>query len=276
MNSKSCFILGLPEAGKSTYLGALTYLLLQGDPNTKLRLAKYSGNQAYLVSLANHWSSYDRVPRTYSSTPNEFLDICVLDQETEEEFQIKVPDLSGEVFQNLYRDREITSDVADCIKESNGILFFINPSNITEPDLISKNPLKTTSSIQNQRDPVKSDATEVQLVELLQFIDYLKNEPTIPVIIAISAWDTVANDTPEMFIKERTPLLWQYLTSNSDKFYVRYYGISAQGGALNKENEVDELVAKYASTPSKRAFIVDDKGIRSHDITLPLWEAMNN
>lgn len=52
--SKTCFILGLPAAGKTSYLAALAYSLQQRRVETKLHWAKFSGNQQYLGNLAKY------------------------------------------------------------------------------------------------------------------------------------------------------------------------------------------------------------------------------
>ena len=89
----------------------------------------------------------------------------------------------------------------------------------------------------------KDDPTQVQLVELLQFVRYLRNDQKLNLTIVISAWDLLEAQShkwkPQDLVKKELPLLWQYAKSNSDIFSVMYYGVSAQGGKLN---ETDRLL----------------------------------
>ena len=131
-----------------------------------------------------------------------------------------------------------------------------------------------------EREAGKTDPTEVQLVELLQDIDYLTNNErcaTIPLVIVVSAWDVAEKkySTPEDCLVARTPLLWQYLKANNDVFAVSYFGVSAQGGAFESEGAINELYNQFEDCPAERIIVVDNTGKRSHDITLPLWEEDN-
>lgn len=59
--SKSCFIIGLPAAGKTSYLAALAYSLEQQNIPTKLQWKSFSGNQQYLTKLAEKWLTAEAV-----------------------------------------------------------------------------------------------------------------------------------------------------------------------------------------------------------------------
>ncbi len=59
------------------------------------------------------------------------------------------------------------------------------------------------------------------------------------IAIVLSAWDKVEEEgqSPERFVGERLPLLKQYLDSGADGWQWKVYGVSAQGGDYEKENE---------------------------------------
>ncbi|MGN1157269.1 MAG: hypothetical protein ACI4TK_13930 [Agathobacter sp.] len=280
-DSKSCFILGLPSAGKTSYLAALAYSLQQKQVETKLHWAIFSGDQQYLANLAQTWLTAEPVSRTSIGLQQEKLTICLSDCEGER-FDITFPDLSGETFQKQYVDREIDESLANSIISGSGVLLFINPKEIIEPVLISELPLTTrfktdTNTDIQERNPAKDDPTEVQIVALLQDIAFLLENKKVPLAIIVSAWDIVENaySIPETCIKERTPLLWQFLKANDDIFSTLYYGVSAQGGSLDTPEESEILIGQYEEKPAERVVVVNNAGERSHDITLPLWEVMN-
>jgi hypothetical protein len=85
--------------------------------------------------------------------------------------------------------------------------------------------------------------------------------------LMISAWDVVeqTDKTPEEWLKEELPFLWQFLTSNSQSFHVQVFGISAQGGDLNDEARTSLL----EKVPSER-IKVKVGGYLSSDLSQPL------
>lgn len=281
-NSKSCFILGLPAAGKTSYLSALAYSLQQGVIETKLHWNRYSGNQQYLANLSTTWAAAESVSRTSISNQQNCLSLCLKDNDNNV-YNVTFPDLSGETFQKQYTDHEIEDFLAESIIESEGILLFINPQRIVSPALISDLPLKTRLlPIENQnkfeRNPSQDDPTEVQLVSLLQDIMFIRCEKKCSLIIIVSAWDTVKEyqTIPEKFISKHMPFLWQFVKANDKMFSTSFYGVSAQGGSYDTPEQSEQLVSQYMEKPAERILVVNSHGEELHDITLPLWEAMNN
>lgn len=301
MKSGSCFILGLPAAGKTSYLAALAYSLEQTDIQTKFKWDRFTENHQYLTLLSETWAKGEKVPRTNSGTEQERLHLQLLDSEGQV-FQVVFPDLSGETFQKQYRSREMEEDLAAQIAACGSIMLFINPGNTKEPELISElpahiraEPLPEDSAQESAgQSPVEAPPAEdtptdaastettptaVQLVVLLQDILFLlenREINSIPFAVIVSAWDIVTDcENPEQCVKKRLPLLWQYLHTHRDQLKVSYYGVSAQGGRLNSEEEAERLLEKHSAAPVKRILVVDSAGERSHDITLPLWNVMH-
>ena len=282
-NSKSCFILGLPEAGKTSYLAALAYSLEQREVDTFLKWGKYTGDHQYIANLEQKWLAAEPVERTSVALQKNCLSMKLSDTEGNE-YNVSFPDLSGEIFQSQYVDREINRDLADIIKSSDGCILFINPESLIEPTSISDLPVQTgdvqsVPSYHRKREPLKDDPTEVQLITLLQDIQFLQDCSYLNLVVAISAWDIIENqqyNLPQDFLHQRTPLLYQFLTSNSDFIKTTYYGISAQGGDYAKDGVVDHLVSQYEDSPVKRIIVVNSEGKSGHDLTIPLWTAMNS
>lgn len=275
MKEKKCFIMGLPEAGKTTYLAALWYVL-KNSRNNKLTVKKYTGDLSYLTKISAKWVNTEEIERTKPTYEQKSI-VLTLENDKKDIISLSFPDLSGESFQLQYEKRETEKELAKFVKESEGILLFINPENIKEPFLISEIPKSAWANGEDEnmecatRNPKETDPTQVILVELLQFVMYMRNENLINVGIIISAWDLVRNyKTPEDFIKNRLPLLWQYIFSNSKYLKVSLYGISAQGGSFDNR---DELLKN--ENPCERIIVVDNTGKISNDITLPLSMVVN-
>lgn len=279
MENKKCFILGLPAAGKTTYLAALAYSLQQTDIQTKLHWCNFTANHQYLTQMAEKWLEARIFPRTSEASQVDKLTLELQD-DLENKYSVTFPDLSGEIFQRQYTDREMDNDIVELIKESDGIMLFINPADILEPEWIPNIPAQIRSNQSEEYDDETyegNDLTEVQLVELVQFINYIMDRNKINLTVIISAWDLVEPrySNPEKFIKERIPLLWQYLFANPDYFNTKYFAVSAQGGKIETDQDAIELIEKFEN-PVERIMVVNNNGEKNHDLSLLLWLSMNS
>jgi hypothetical protein len=282
MNKNKCFIMGLPGAGKTTYLAALWYCL-DYQSNNKLVIEKYTGDHSYLSSISKKWANVEEISRTTPEFEKQSIVLTLKDKKNNN-IEISFPDLSGESFQSQYENREAKKEHAGFIKNSSGILLFINSGEITEPFFISEVAPELREKEKNQgqnefktRNPRKDDPTQVQIVELLQLITFIRNSDKVDLCLIISAWDLVDKVipidkyTPENFVKDKMPLLWQYLITNNEYFRVTYYGISAQGGKLEDSERLQEI-----NNPYERIIIVDNEGNRYNDITMPLYTIVSS
>lgn len=273
MEDKQCFIIGLPNAGKSTFLAALWYSLFHGK-NNKLKYHKLEGNLAYLQKLSSNWANAQVLNRTIPGEEKE--NITLMLKRGDMEFELNLPDRSGETFQNHYTNRTMSEDLATYISESEAMMLFINTMDVKDitfhadlgSDLLGTGNDITTSH--ESRD-IKNDPMQVQLVDLLQFVEHIRKGEMIKLGVMLSAWDELIGSeyesAPESFVQKRMSLLWQFLRSNSQIFECQYWGVSAQGGKIEPEN-MDELLGYL--DPTERIFLVNNNGQRSKDITEPI------
>lgn len=278
MNTEKYFIMGLPAAGKTTYLAALWYVL-DNSTDSSLKIKNYAGDHTYITNIANKWANVDELPRTQKSTEELKIELS-LKSSHDENITLAFPDLSGESFQDQYEDRVVKVKHAKLIKDCSGVFLFVHPDKIKEPFLISDIPTRIRNGITEDTSTEKKTwnpkeaPTQVQLVELLQFLTFLRNGQPVRLAIVVSAWDRIdkaqKDVTPEYFIKKRLPLLWQYLMSNSEYLSITYYGVSAQGGDLSESEKLLEI-----TNPCDRITIIDNEGNRFKDITLPISWILN-
>lgn len=120
-------------------------------------------------------------------------------------------------------------------------------------------------------------SSQSKLVDLLQMISLnSKAGKPLRLGLVISAWDVVIKNEPEIapskWIGQAAPLLQQFVSMNPERFEVRAFGISAQGG----DNQADGESLRMLDDPSKRIIVVGpDCG--EHDITAPLaWILKSN
>ena len=272
---KKCFIAGLPSAGKTTFLAAL-WNLINHDPDAKLKLNKIENGQ-YLASLSNKWANMEPLERTVPS--GEQADISIkLEMSNRTIFDLQLPDLSGETFQSQYEMREITEEVAKYIEDADAVLFFINVNSIKLLGLISEQTFSrssTPSTNDVNRNPKEDDPIQIQVIELLQFILFIRKNKMLKIGFMFSAWDLIKsklNDIkPEQFLEERMNMLWQFCQANQDSIEYQTWGISAQGGSFN---EKDLLLDK--EYPYERIFVEGNDGYKGCDLTLPLYLLMGD
>lgn len=271
MKENKCFIMGLPNAGKTTFLAALWYVIYNGENNAQLELLRIEGNANYLARLSSQWLECKPLARTKRGEEKKEITIYLTDNK--ENYTLQFPDLSGETFQNWYTQRKVEDSLAVQVQEANSILFFINVKDVVEPYLINDaNQYLDDGAAENvghPRNKIKDDPVSVQIIELLQFISILKKTQSIKLGIVFSAWDLIERDTrrPEEYAKQELPLLWQFLKTNTNYFEVSYWGLSALGGSI----EDTEKLLSYAS-PYERLKVVDNDMKETHDITSIMYK----
>lgn len=293
MEDKHCFIIGLPNAGKSTFLAALWYSLFHCK-NNKMKYSKLEGNLNYLKTLSNTWANVQVLNRTLPGEEKENLAITL--ERGDSQLRLNLPDRSGETFQSHYTNRKISKDLMAYIYKADAIMLFINVADVkdityhsdmdsdilgeVEDETESKDENETNRTSEDEGDGTKhqaflrdekNDPMQVQIVDLLQFIETIRDEKSVKLGVILSAWDQLMGSeyesTPELFVKKKMSLLWQFLQSNHQLFKCEYWGISAQGGTLEPENV--EKLQNYLD-PTERIFVLANDGQKSKDITEPI------
>ncbi|HBJ34300.1 MAG TPA: hypothetical protein DDZ51_05945 [Planctomycetaceae bacterium] len=273
---KKQFLIGLPGAGKTTFLAALWHVLFESDVDGCLRFSHLDGDTAYLNKIRDTWSNVNQSDRTQigmEQVTSIFINDPVLDATTE----VVIPDMSGEAFEQQWTDRTASSGYVASIRQSIGGLLLIHP-HVREESLISaaEGLIKNIGigslleKVAEENLPVpwesRNAPTQVQLVDLLQFVQKLCEGRSIRLAVVVSAWDLINEKNPNIWVEKRLPLLHQFLTANQDVFETTCFGVSAQGGKIpDKKTTLEQIVA-----PSHRIKVVHGQGVSSHDITLPL------
>ena len=120
---KKCIIVGLPGAGKSTYIGAFWAIEKDGKTGHKLVCSKYPEDSVYLDSLKSSWKKQKEVSRTSQLDVKEIIfELSLLS--SSDEITLCVPDFKGEKFQSLIQNN-IDPEVDKWFKESDSVMFFL-------------------------------------------------------------------------------------------------------------------------------------------------------
>jgi len=279
--NKNILIVGLPAAGKTTYLAALWHVLNSNEIKNSLRLLKLDGEDEYINKLRDFWLRCEKMPRTLTSSEN-LIHMILDDPEGNNQGELYLPDLNGEIFMTQWEERKCSKFYHKLISDTMGIILFIYPKEIYKtwqiaeanemlPNEEDHSP-KTTENKNVHWDPTKVSKQAI-LVDLLQIISHISRNTNLKLSVIISAWDIVQNvdnligkkTTPRQWLKENVPLFDQFIHSNPEFYSFNIYGISAQGGDLDEDNNKLLGYAKH----SKRIIVQDENEIHN-DITQPI------
>jgi hypothetical protein len=278
---RSLLVVGLPGAGKTTFLAALWHLVVSAEVSTKLELVRLRGNREHLNRIATDWLSCRPVERTpVASETIVSMELAGADGPSAEVF---FPDMSGELFNFQWKGRKCSTAYFELAHAAAGILLFVHPNAVVEPIRIDEvAPLVDAVGEGHgwgdagEAPPTTWDPdaapTQVKLVELLQMLMRPPFERRRRrVALVVSAWDLVAGrgESPAGWVSARLPLVDQFLRSNPERYAVAVYGISAQGGDLDRDG--DRLLGER--TPARRV-VVEGDGSPPHDLTAPVAWAM--
>lgn len=276
----SVLLSGLAEAGKSTWLAALWQVFEEDGFDSALTLEAYLGEQSYIAELNRVWTRCERVDRTPLQSPGAVA--VQLRDRAGAQVRLEVPDLSGELFREHWAQRHWEPAFDRQVQAANGLLLMI--STLTEGVLMLRDIEEVSKSGQDDADAHKDMPSgevaeipewdprqtppQVQLVEHLQFVALRRSQRPLPVAVVFSAWDQIQaapyEIEPREWLRREQPLLDQFLAANEDLFPSAIYGVSAQGGDLEKDRE-----RMLAMEPIERLEVVEE-GQSSHDLTVPL------
>jgi len=274
-------IIGLPEAGKTTLLAALWHIVDEDvRTTTKLRFNELSrGNYEHLNAIRRLW----RAGRIQARTSTSGLKTVAMElaNAAGEPVQVTFPDAPGEEYGRMWEERVVDEALAATLAAP-GIALVINADTISYPLWVAQFAAVRRAGRMPliNEEPAEWEAkhapTQVQVVDLLQ---HLMQPPLFigprRIALLFSAWDQVIEEglTPGRFLKERLPLLDQYLGSAREGWSSRVWGVSAQGGNYDdpaKGIRVDDAVRlRQLDHASERIMVVSDAGT-SNDLTEPL------
>lgn len=279
--STKFLVIGLPEAGKTTFLAALWHLADHGGVQGALRAPRDVPDQAHLNAIRERWLTVEPTQRTRLGAEKRVS--MLLERDDKEVVEVVFPDMSGESFLGHWGSRSWSAPYQELVQDASGLLLFVHPAKLVPgprieegagalealqtADVTEPSAIEVAEAPQDIPWNPDMSPTEVVLVELLQLIDSARNQPPgLRVAVVISAWDTVAIEQlePHAWLARRLPLLHQFLEANEERFESRVYGVSAYGG--DPAHDAERL---RAMSPLDRIRIVGP-GVLEKDITAPV------
>ena len=237
-------IVGLPESGKSTFLGALFHEV-QLEDNQRLRLASLPDERDYLIELESAWLSL-RSPERNRTGPKE-VELTLI-RDGGGRAVLDLPDIAGEEHQHAWEHGGWEPNLADRLATTEVILLFVRADRVEPPQLIGEADAPRISQT-HEWDPEESP-TQAVLCDLLEQLVELRQGSLPPLALVLSAWDRAADDgfPPRRWLSWRLPLLDQWLRTNCTAAF-EVFGLSAQGGAIDDEAARLELARSVERRP---------------------------
>lgn len=277
-NTNVMFV-GGPGSGKSNYLFR-SWIAIEHETGL-LRKSGLPPELEYLHEGASRLLSGEFAPHTSIDAPS-IAEIPIMFTGSTETSQLTVPDVSGEVWDSVYQQREWPIAWDTFIERRCGFVLFIragSPHNAKPLDWL------TCERLYKTRGAVRSDTripTQVIFVDWLQTLRTLTSQQStvnqVPRLsIVVTAWDTVNGDVgPADYLNQEFPLFGQFLRAELHGFDVRVFGISVAGGDLDNPQFRAQFLA---GNPTKHGYCVVQQGRRaeqSKDLLLPLYWALGH
>jgi hypothetical protein len=249
MNAQPVIIMvGLPESGKSTYLGALYHAL--GRPGDDgLRLARAPEDREYLLELERRWLALTPLERSRHHGAKD-VQIPILTADGAE-LVLAIPDVVGEDYLDAWLHGGWREGLLDWLNRANGILLFVRADNVQEATLISVDTVTDSPNKKSDRWDPNTTPTQAMLCDLLEQIAEARAGTLPPIAVVVAAWDEAAqvNLPPPAWLNWRTPLLDQRLRANEAEVPFKVFGVSAQGGNLHDEAVRQSLASHIEDRP---------------------------
>lgn len=274
MQTKEIFLAGMPGSGKTAYIGSTWNMIAEGSIPTKLSKKVGSMPEDYnkIDEISKQLLSYSDLKRT-KEVESEALKITLCDSQGNDVY-VDIPDLAGEIFRDLVKDRRLKKEIVTRLIHADCILFFIYYKNMSDEKRISildnNREDDDSSNLYNVEISKNREANQSEIVELLQAIlEFLEDSSLIVNIrFVLSAWDMVEKEygsdiNPEQFLEMKFPFLHQYIITNCDRMNAEFWGISAIGGNLNDPEDVSRLQKEEFNAIK----VIPPKGVRSNDLT---------
>lgn len=256
----SALFVGLPKAGKTTYL-ALAYGTIIDDDACGVALDAYDCDLAYLNRVLAALQEFRPADHTeVGETEGMNLNLRF---DKHGPARIKVPDLSGETWQSVHVERVWDSDLVGIVSQCSGFILFTNVDDHKAVQTVTEHQADAEAlgdqewNIDNPHSHGIGDApTQLALVDLVQAL-CREHKGLVRLSVVLSAYDAARphDITPVDWIGKNLPLLSQYLVANADRIESREFGVSGQGGSYppTPEQEAIPLLERaYVRRPDGR------------------------
>ncbi|WP_085708915.1 MULTISPECIES: hypothetical protein [unclassified Pseudomonas] len=274
--TRSVLLLGGPDSGKTNYIGRVWTALDNGSG--KLRAARQPSDLRFVLDVAEHLFSGNFAPRSEHADGRRDFEVPVTESQGGEEITILIPDMSGELWQNAVQDCEVSVELMEEMRRSDGALLFVrlgSDQTVRPLDWVSSQ--KLMSKIGEATDD--GLPTQVVLCELIRFLELtLAQRPdgTRPrVSVVLSAWDLADSQCfengPVAYLEKEYPFVAGRLR-DLESLDVKVFGLSVVGGDLKIDTDFRDDFLESDIDSHGWVAVQDRSGTwyRDNDLTLPM------
>ena len=258
-----CLIAGLPEAGKTTYIAALSYQLHNPNDKQILSIRELPNDMSVINRLQNPWLEQRIVDRTSRGKVTD-LEFKLKRNADGKSLDVNMPDIAGEDFSSLLEKQcEIINSWND---KPASLLFFIKkiPTLVLTESFGDEN--KETAS-QDKIPKFTSQHIYEGVQNVLLIKELRRLFPWKRIAVGLTSWDLHnSEEKPYDYLNQECPFLGNFLNQYFPEAYI--FGISAQGWEYDENMDIDDCMNK--TIEGERSFVITPEGEKSYDITLPL------
>ncbi|PSH02584.1 MAG: hypothetical protein CXZ00_16700 [Acidobacteria bacterium] len=282
--TRDILVMGLPEAGKTTFIAALWHTVSSKEVDAILQMEYLQPSRDHLNEIAKRWRECVAVQRTIQGKERS-VTMNLRTSDGARRFQVTLPDTSGEAFQRIFENRKWAASFEGLVNRSDALMFFVHPNSLVSPvridnvveelvsiaDGINVAGVEPPSGMPEQAVHWEASraAAQSKILDLLQLVVQAKGSRPLKIVIVVSAWDLAENENlqPDNWIEKHAPLVWQFLNAHNKTRPFCVFGVSAQGRDYGNHAE---MLRDYIK-PSERISVMQGDR-RSSDITAPvLW-----
>lgn len=280
-------MVGLPGAGKSTYLGAFWNAVEKAHDTHAVKLVGLlPSDRVYLNSLRDDWLEFKKLGRTQEDeTRHSPLSVSFGGSEN---VSLNFPDISGETFRDMVESRHWPLEFHEVIDGATELMVFLNPLLLKDGPTILDAVRMEGEIVDDQTPPDQSEQasielgkpwtralipTQVKLIDIVQLITLkARNAKIRKISVIVSAWDAVENTSPSPkdYVRINTPMLYQFLEAGSVNWDYRVFGVSAQGGDYENDASLRELLRLADPINRPRIAGISKEEAQQNDITFPI------
>jgi hypothetical protein len=132
-------LVGLPEAGKTTFVVALWHVASSDEVPESLTVDRFfEGDREYIQKARDRWLAYEQVGRNKNPDVQNLIRLTLRERSSDARpLQLTIPDLAGETFRQQFVERGWKRSFLQRLDETTALLLFINPNSVEEPFVIA-------------------------------------------------------------------------------------------------------------------------------------------
>jgi len=280
MNTKkqSILILGRTQTGKTSFKAQL-YGRLENSEHTEMKLSEMPSDITAIKEACSQLEKGCSVKRTASNTDEETS--LLIEMKDESVVEIPWYDYAGEHVDKMLDDRIINKRWKEKVVASNHWMLFIYPGNLKEIDNIYTRPRKIETNVTETPNIDFKLSDTAFFIELLQMLLFIKDKGlsqkiTTPVLqIVVSRCDEIGlckGKNPREELRDRLPLLVDFLESMWDEKSISFIGLSPQEKKLEEDSNDESFIFEG---PPAHGYIVLENGEQDKDLTLTISNLLN-